>query len=106
MFEHPDILDEALTHAQNRILIISPWIKRAIITTEFLSKLENRLRSGVRVDIAYGYEENDTKSDPIAIRRLENLAARYPDKFVFSRLQSTHAKILLFDDVWVTTSFN
>ncbi|MFC8274302.1 hypothetical protein ACFUJR_17585 [Streptomyces sp. NPDC057271] len=106
VFEHPDVLDEALTHAQNRILIISPWIKQAIITTEFLSKLENRLRSGVRVDIAYGYEENDTKSDPIAIRRLENLAARYPDKFVFSRLRSTHAKVLVFDDVWVTTSFN
>ncbi|MGW4891024.1 phospholipase D-like domain-containing protein [Kitasatospora sp. NPDC004240] len=106
VFEHPDILDEALTHARTRILIISPWIKKAIITTEFLGKLETRLNRGVKVNIAYGYEENDTKSDPIAIRRLENLAARYPDKFEFSRLKSTHAKVLVFDDVWVTTSFN
>ncbi|MFE7332316.1 hypothetical protein ACFU8W_47190 [Streptomyces sp. NPDC057565] len=106
VFEHPDILDEALTHARTRILIISPWIKKAIITTEFLGKLETRLNRGVTVHIAYGYEENDTKSDPIAIRRLENLAARYPNKFDFSRLKSTHAKVLVFDDVWVTTSFN
>ncbi|MFE0030226.1 phospholipase D-like domain-containing protein [[Kitasatospora] papulosa] len=106
VFEHPDLLDRALTQARKRLLIISPWIKKAIITTEFLSKLETRLQRGVTVHIAYGYEDVDTKSDPLAIRRLENLAARYKEKFVFSRLKSTHAKVLVFDDTWVTTSFN
>ncbi|MEU1458505.1 hypothetical protein [Streptomyces avermitilis] len=60
----------------------------------------------MKVDIAYGYEENDTKTDPAAVRKLNNLAARYPGKFTFTRLKSTHAKILVYDDVWVTTSFN
>ncbi|MGW0886140.1 phospholipase D-like domain-containing protein [Streptomyces sp. NPDC002671] len=106
VFEHPEILDEALTQARSRILIISPWIKNAIITTDFLSKLENRLSRGVKVDIAYGYEENDTKTDPAAVHKLNNLAARYRDKFAFTRLKSTHAKVLVYDDVWVTTSFN
>ncbi|MFD7408668.1 hypothetical protein ACFV7R_39875 [Streptomyces sp. NPDC059866] len=106
VFEHPDILDEALTHARRRLLIISPWIKSAIITTDFLSKLERRLTQGVKVDIAYGYEDNDTKTDPAAVRKLTNLAARYRDKLTFTRLKSTHAKVLVFDDVWVTTSFN
>ncbi|MFD3621494.1 hypothetical protein ACFWWT_41105 [Streptomyces sp. NPDC058676] len=106
VFEHPDILEEALTHARRRLLIISPWIKNAIITTTFLSKLESRLNRGVKVDIAYGYEENDTKTDPAAVRKLTNLAARYPSKFSFTRLKSTHAKVLVYDDVWVTTSFN
>ncbi|MEU2978668.1 hypothetical protein ABZ678_17090 [Streptomyces hirsutus] len=106
VFEHPEILDEALTHARRRLLLISPWIKNAIITTSFLGKLEARLNRGVRVDIAYGYEENDTKTDPAAVRKLNNLAARYPDKFAFTRLKSTHAKILVYDDAWVTTSFN
>ncbi|MCD7440995.1 hypothetical protein K4B79_22560 [Streptomyces lincolnensis] len=106
VFEHPDVLDEALTNAGRRLLIISPWIKNAIITTDFLGKLERRLARGVKVDIAYGYEENDTKTDPAAVRKLTNLASRYQDKFTFTRLKSTHAKVLVYDDVWVTTSFN
>ncbi|MEU1940789.1 hypothetical protein ACH49O_40730 [Streptomyces coeruleorubidus] len=106
VFEHPDILDEALSHARRRLLIISPWIKNAIITTTFLSKLEGRLTRGVKVDIAYGYEGNDTKTDAAAVRKLTNLAKRYPDKFTFTRLKATHAKVPPYDDVWVTTSFN
>ncbi|MEU8618794.1 hypothetical protein [Streptomyces sp. NPDC048623] len=106
VFEHPEILEQALTHARRRLLLISPWIKNAIITTSFLGKLEARLNRGVKIDIAYGYEENDTKTDPAAVRKLNNLAARYEDKFTFTRLKSTHAKVLVYDDVWVTTSFN
>lgn len=106
VFEHPEILDDALSHARRRLLIISPWIKNAIITTTFLGRLENRLARGVKVDIAYGYEDNDTKTDPAAVRKLNNLAARYHDKLTFTRLKSTHAKVLVYDDVWVTTSFN
>ncbi|MFI9786087.1 hypothetical protein ACIHEI_21700 [Kitasatospora sp. NPDC051984] len=106
VFEHPDLLDEALTSARRRILLISPWVKRKIITTDFLSKLEGRLRAKVSVDIAYGYSSDESESDHDAIRRLTNLADRYPQHFHFSRLKSTHAKVLLFDDVWITTSFN
>ncbi|GAA3175919.1 MULTISPECIES: phospholipase D-like domain-containing protein [Streptomyces] len=106
VFEHAEILDEALTHARRRLLIISPWIKNAIITTTFLSRLETRLARGVKIDIAYGYEDNDTKTDLAAVRKLNNLVARYQDKITFTRLKSTHAKVLVYDDVWVTTSFN
>ncbi|MEV8334275.1 hypothetical protein [Streptomyces niveus] len=53
MFEHPELLDEALTLARRELLIISPWIKNAIITMDFLGKLETRLTRGVRVNIAY-----------------------------------------------------
>ncbi|WP_432164597.1 phospholipase D-like domain-containing protein [Streptomyces sp. bgisy031] len=106
VFEHPEILDTALTQARKRILIISPWIKNAIITTTFLSQLENRLNRGVKIDIAYGYEDNDAKTDPAAVRKLENLAARHREKLTFTRLKSSHAKVLVYDDVWVTTSFN
>ncbi|MFF7929079.1 hypothetical protein ACFZDP_50015 [Streptomyces mirabilis] len=106
VFEHPEILEEALSHARRRLLIISPWIKKAIVTTTFLGRLEARLGRGVKVDIAYGYEDNDTKTDLAAVRKLNNLATRYPDKLTFTRLKSTHAKVLVYDDVWVTTSFN
>lgn len=106
VFEHPELLDEALTSARKRILIISPWITGAIVTTAFVGKLERRLQRGVKVDIAYGYDDSENRTDPNAIRRLSNLAARYPEKLHIVRLKSNHAKILLFDDAWVTTSFN
>ncbi|MFF3793605.1 phospholipase D-like domain-containing protein [Streptomyces sp. NPDC001981] len=106
VFEHPELLDEALTSARKRILIISPWITGAIVTTAFVGKLERRLQRGVKVDIAYGYDDSENRTDPKAIRRLNNLAARYPEKLHVVRLKSNHAKILLFDDAWVTTSFN
>ncbi|EST30756.1 phospholipase D-like domain-containing protein [Streptomyces niveus] len=106
VFEHPELLDEALTSARKRILIISPWITGAIVTTAFVGKLERRLQRGVKVDIAYGYDDSENRTDPKAIRRLNNLAARYPEKLHVERLKSNHAKILLFDDAWVTTSFN
>ena len=106
VFEHPDLLDEALTQATHRILLISPWVRKSVVNTDFLSKLESRLRRRVTVHIAHGYEHDDSGSDPEAIRRLSNLADRYPDHFTFVRLKSTHAKILIFDDVWIATSFN
>ena len=105
VFEHPDLLNFALQSATDRILIISPWIRRAVVTTDFLSNVEQRLRAGVRVTIAHGYGEDDRGSDADALRRLKNLAERY-DEFTFVRVQNTHAKILIFDENWVSTSFN
>ncbi|MFE2833708.1 hypothetical protein ACFXI6_22095 [Streptomyces mirabilis] len=106
VFEHSDLLEEALAQARRRILLIAPWIKRAIVNTSFLSKLETRLRRDVSVHIAYGYTPNDPKNDRDAVRKLENLASRYKEKFTFTRVKSTHAKVLVYDDVWITTSFN
>lgn len=105
VFEHPDLLTEALQSAANRLVIISPWVRRAVVTTDFLSKIEQRLRAGVTVTIAHGYGDDDSGSDADALRRLSNLADRY-DKFTFVRVKNTHAKILIFDQKWVSTSFN
>lgn len=105
VFEHADLLAEALTIAKERLLIISPWIRGAVVNTDFLSKLEKRLRAKVNVTIAYGIGDDDSGSDERALRRLKNLADRY-NNFEFARLSNTHAKILIFDDTWVSTSFN
>jgi hypothetical protein len=67
--------------------------------------VEQRLRVGTQVTVAHGYGADDNGSDDFALRRLTNLAARY-EKFDFVRLKNTHAKILIFDDHWVSTSFN
>lgn len=105
VFEHADLLAEALSTAKHRLLIISPWIKKAVVNTDFLAKLEQRLRAGVTVTITHGYGDDDSGSDEFALNRLKNLSSRY-DKFTFVRVKNTHAKILIFDDTWVSTSFN
>lgn len=106
VFEHADLLNQALKSARKRIMVIAPWVKRAVISTDFRADLERRLRAGVRVHIAHGFGPDDSDSDADAIRQLENLQARYRDKLSIVRLVNSHAKILIFDDTWVSTSFN
>jgi hypothetical protein len=106
VFEHADLLAQALDTTTKRLLIISPWVRSAVVTTDFLAKLERRLRAGVEVTIAHGYGEDDSRSDEYALKRLSNLASRYRDRFIFARLKNTHAKILISDTQWVSTSFN
>lgn len=103
--EHPQLLAKALNGAKKRLLIIAPWVKGGVVNTDFIAALERRLRAGVEVHIGHGYGPDDSGSDDFALRKLTNLAARY-DKLRVVRLQNTHAKILIFDDLWITTSFN
>lgn len=105
VFEHADLLADALSTAKQRILLIAPWVRQAVVNTDFVAKLEQRLRAGVTVTIAHGYGDDDSGSDEFALKRLTNLAGRY-EKFTFVRVRNTHAKILIFDDIWVSTSFN
>jgi hypothetical protein len=106
VFEHATLLSNALDNSRVRLLIIAPWIRNAVVTTTFLQKLERRLRAGVNVQIAHGYGDDDRGSDEQALKRLTNLEKRYPERFAFTRVKNTHAKILISDDSWVTTSFN
>lgn len=105
VFEHADLLAQALGTSKRRLLIVSPWVRGAVVTTDFVARLEQRLRAGVEVTIAHGYGDDDSGSDKFALKRLTNLAGRY-NNFQFTRLANTHAKILIFDDNWVSTSFN
>lgn len=103
--EHPQLLSQSLNGAKKRLLIIAPWVKGGVVNTDFVAALERRLRAGVEVHIGHGYGPDDSGSDDFALRKLNNLAARY-DKLRVVRLQNTHAKILICDDLWITTSFN
>ncbi len=106
VFEHADLLAEAVSGASKRLMIISPWVRSAVVNTDFVGQLERRLRAGVEVTIAHGYGDDDSGSDDYALKRLRNLASRFAGKFDLARLKNTHAKILIFDDSWVNTSFN
>lgn len=106
VFDHPVHLKFALSSAKKRILIISPWIRGSVVDTSFLADLERRLRAGVRVSIGHGYGPDDSGSDAQALKRLANLRQRFPNLLSFVRLPNTHAKILIYDDAYITTSFN
>ncbi|MGE0128965.1 MAG: hypothetical protein AB7U82_12875 [Blastocatellales bacterium] len=105
VFEHPRLLEEALNVCQERLLIISPWIRRKIVSREFTEKLEALLKKNVQVYIGYGIGDN--KSDSGAIKDLEKLAKKY-HCFHFKDFSKsgrpTHAKILLCDSKFVVLS--
>ncbi|MEU9791908.1 hypothetical protein AB0E27_15005 [Streptomyces sparsogenes] len=106
MLEHPDHLTAALDSARNRILIISPWVKGGVVNTHFIERLERRLRAGVEIHIGHGIGPDDRGSDEWVLHKLRNLAQRYENRFHFVRLNNTHAKILIYDGIWINTSFN
>ncbi|MFD6110650.1 hypothetical protein ACFWG0_11160 [Streptomyces yangpuensis] len=106
MLEHPDHLTAALNSARKRILIISPWVKGGVVNTHFIERLERRLQAGVEIHIGHGIGPDDRGSDEWVLRKLRNLAQRYENRFHFVRLNNTHAKILIYDGIWINTSFN
>lgn len=106
MLEHPDHLTAALDSARKRILIISPWVKGGVVNTHFIERLEGRLRAGVEIHIGHGIGSDDRGSDEWVLHKLRNLAQRYEGRFHFVRLNNTHAKILIYDGIWINTSFN
>lgn len=105
MYEHRVLLEDALDRTRTRLLIIAPWVTSSVVTRDFASELERLAKSGVRVHIGYGIRPNDTKHDPPALELLERLAKRHSN-FILSEIGHTHAKVLVWDDSMVVTSFN
>lgn len=101
-YEHPIILDEAVTKSRRRVLIISPWITGAVVTKTWIRQIE-KLAARVPVTIAWGYEDNPKIDNALADL---HAVARRSNKLAVVRLKNTHAKVLVGDDFYVTTSFN
>ena len=110
MYEHRPLLERVLQDSQERLMIISPWIRSSSVDKRFLQQFENLLKRGVPVFIGYGLGENDDKkyeSDIKAEKNLQKLANQYKTNFILKRLGDTHAKILISDAKFaVATSFN
>lgn len=105
MYEHRVLLEDALDRTRSRLLIIAPWVTSSVVTGDFASKLERLAKTGVRIHIGYGIVPNDTKHDRAALDLLERLVKRYPN-FILVEIGHTHAKVLVWDDSMVVTSFN
>jgi predicted transcriptional regulator len=106
--EHAPLLTRAMLSSSIRLLIISPWIRAAIVDKTFIDNLRKLLVAGVQVVIGYGIGDDKAarERDRQAEKQLELLAADF-DSFTFARLGDTHAKVLISDDAYaVVTSFN
>jgi hypothetical protein len=111
MYEHRPLLEQTLQDSQERLLIISPWIRANSVDKRFLQQFEKLLKRGVQVFIGYGLGKKDDEKkyppDIQAEKNLQKLANQYKNNFILKRLGDTHAKILISDAKFaVTTSFN
>jgi hypothetical protein len=106
---------DALLTVKERILIESPWIKRA--TQEYLPSFEKLLKDKKQLVILYGIEEKD-EHDKVTLQKVEALQKQFPKNFILihlpthfseigSRLTGTHRKLLIKDyDYFISGSFN
>jgi len=100
MYEHRPLLEQALKDTQERLMIVSPWIRANAVNRWFLQQFENLLKRGVQIFIGYGLGEKDENRYPKDIeaeKSLQKLANQYTKSFIFKRLGDTHAKILISD---------
>jgi len=111
VYDHPEILKQAIQDSQKRLMIISPWIRANVVKKQFIEQLEKLLKCNIQLLIGYGLgkDEDDKKypSDIQAEKNLKKLANQYKDNFILKRLGNTHAKILISDAKFaVVTSLN
>lgn len=104
-YEHAVLLKEALSGARERLLIISPWIRGDVVDRVFLRSLRERLRAGVEVSIGWGISDETDELAAQPLRQLEELMTQ-ERRFQIHRLGNTHAKVLIWDNKLVVTSFN
>ena len=104
--QHRDVLWRALRTARKRLLIASDQLGPEVVDDGFLRTIEERLNSGVLVVLVYrrlSSHMDVAGADPMA--RLVDLQSRFPGRLQWVETPN-HAKILLFDDVVVVSSFN
>ena len=108
VLEHNPLMMKAIYSASESILIVSPWIRREVVNSDFIVAVQGALDRGVQVRVGYGISRDDSASDiDLQVRRdFDRLSAKY-ENFVVKRLGDTHAKILVKDrEFFVVTSFN
>lgn len=106
---------EALNNVKEKILIESPWIKRA--TQEYIPLFEKLLKDKKQLIILYGISEKD-EHDIYTLKKVEELQKQHKEKFklihlpthfaeIHSNLTGTHRKLVVKDnEYYIQGSFN
>jgi len=114
--EHRPLLEKALKHARERVLIVSPWLTRTAFDAELLDLVGRALRRGITVYIGWGIpargdnpaDARQERESERVIARLEDIASRQTrGTLKIAKLGDTHEKVLISDTRFaVVTSFN
>lgn len=107
-YDHRPLLIKALNESKEKVVIVSPWIKRSGLNSEVMRLIEDAIKRQVKVYIGYGIE-GSRDSDSRIISDLKELMSRkqYGKNLYFIELGNTHEKVLISDDDFVVvTSFN
>ena len=106
---------DALKSVKEKILIESPWIKRA--TQNYIPLFEKLLQEKKQLIILYGISEKD-EHDIFTLKKVEELQKQFKDTFKLihlpsyfadtnSKLTGTHRKLVIKDnDFYIAGSFN
>lgn len=108
MGDHPELLYGAIEHARERLLVISPWVRHAVVNRDFQQRLRRAATKGISIHIGFGISDSNARGDgnhANAIERIAELDREFAN-VCFRRLANTHAKVLIWDDSLVVTSFN
>ena len=116
VWETQEKFAEALSTVKSKILIESPWIKRA--TLKYIKPIEKALQRNIDIVILYGIESNDEHHYG-TIEKLRNLKIKFQKNFHFihlpthfekignSKMTGTHRKLIIKDnDYYINGSFN
>ena len=116
VWETQEKFTEALKTVKSKILIESPWIKRA--TLKYIKSIEKALQRNVEIFVLYGIESNDEHHYG-TIEKLRNLKSKYQKNLHLIHLPShfeekenykmtgTHRKLIIKDnDYYIQGSFN
>ena len=104
--DHRHLLWDALRNARHWLLIASDQLGPEVLDERFFRRLEERLRGGVFVALVYR-RLTQAAGEGIDLRsRLDALRERHPERLRVIADAPTHAKLLVFDDIAVVSSFN
>jgi uncharacterized protein YjbI with pentapeptide repeats len=94
------VLMEAVSLAQERLIIVCPWLNCNSVNDELLQKFRDCLNRGCLINIGWGYlgdRQNIGKGWRYnALADLQELASEYPEKFCLVLL-GTHENFLVCD---------
>lgn len=121
-YQHRSLLLKTLSQAQEKIIIVCPWLTRHSLDNNMIQEFKNTLNRQVKIEIGWGWQKdigniiipgngfwelkpaNTWKYN--AMSELQKLKRLYPEYFQL-KLMGTHAKVWICDDKFaVVTSAN
>lgn len=99
LFDHQLILLMALDKAVDRILIATDRMTNSVVDSNFIGKLERRLRARVQVDIVLVRMDRDVGLE------LVKLAGRYKNRLRIHEVENFQSNVLIYDSYWVISDF-